>query len=59
MKMKIVILILWCLVGFLIGRFIGLYDTKSSLDRGTYIEDFSPDKECEGGICPPEGWKDK
>ena len=44
MKMKIIILILFCLIGFGINYCIGLYDTKSSLHEGTT---------CQGGICPP------
>ena len=52
MKMKIIILILFCLIGFLIGRFVVLNNANSSLDSRTGIE-------CQGGICPmPEGWED-
>ena len=49
MKMKIIILILFCLIGFLIGRFVVLKNTKSSLIEGTT---------CQGGICPmPEEYE--
>ena len=50
--MKIVILILFCLMGFLIGHFIGLYNTKSVLDRGTDNQNVSLDIECDDEICP-------
>jgi len=56
----IIILILFCIIGFGIGLCIRQYNTKSSLHKGTDIEDISLDRECEGGICPPpEEWKDK
>ena len=58
MKMKVVILILFCLAGLLIGSLMRQYKVDSVLDRRTTIEDVSPDKGCEGGICPPEE-KDK
>ena len=50
---KIVILILWCLAGFLIGSFVVPNNTKSVLNRGINVEDVSLDIECESGICPP------
>jgi len=52
MKMKIIILILFCIAGFLIGASIRLYNTKSSLDRGINIE-------CDSGICPPPPVEEK
>ena len=53
MKMKIVILILFCLVGFLIGRFVVLNYTKYDLNRGTNIDNVTLDRGCESGVCPP------
>ena len=49
----IIILILFCLIGFLIGRFVVLNYTKSILYKRTNKQDVSPDRECEGGVCPP------
>ena len=55
-----VILIYLLIIGIsiLVGFSIRLNYTKSSLYKGTDIEDVSLDKECKGGICPPEE-KDK
>lgn len=51
--MKIIILILFCMLGFLIGSSIRQYNTNNSLDRGTYIKDVALNRGCESGICPP------
>ena len=56
-----VILIYLLIIGIsiLVGFSIRLDWDKSSLYKGTNIEDISPDKECEDGICPlPEEYKD-
>ena len=49
--MKIIILILFCLIGFGVTYCIRQYNTNSSPDSKTGIE-------CRGGICPmPEEYK--
>ena len=40
-------------ISILVGLSIRLDWHKSSLHRGTYIENVSLDVECDGGICPP------
>lgn len=59
LKVIIVYLIIMA-ISFLVGLNIKIDSDKSSLDRETNIENVSPGKGCEGGICPPpEEYKDK
>lgn len=50
MKIKIIILILFCIIGFLYGRWAK--EIADKVNKPVKIE-------CDGGVCtPPEEWED-
>jgi len=53
MYKAVIIIILFCIIGFGVGYCIRQYHTNSSLHGRTYIKDVSHDRKCESGICPP------
>ena len=58
MVKAIIILILFCIIGFGIGSCIGQYNINRCIYKRTYNKDVSLDRGCEGGICPaPEEYK--